>query len=63
MLKIKGVLVNLLVQLAPEVYGPYVVFENGHLTGAFFPMVCIFPKFSLSLAQISPDRESCDNEL
>jgi uncharacterized protein YukE len=34
-----------------------------HLTGAFFPMVCIFPKFSLSLAQISPDRESCDNEL
>jgi hypothetical protein len=29
MLKIKGVLVNLLVQLAPEIYGPYVVFENG----------------------------------
>jgi hypothetical protein len=29
MLKIKGVLVNLLVQLAPEVYCPYVVFENG----------------------------------
>jgi Reverse transcriptase (RNA-dependent DNA polymerase) len=29
MLKIKGVLVNMLVQLAPEIYGPYVVYENG----------------------------------
>jgi hypothetical protein len=28
-MKITGVLVHLLVQLAPEVYGPYVVFENG----------------------------------
>ena len=30
-MKITGVLVHLLVQLAPEVYGPYVVFENGSL--------------------------------
>ena len=29
MMKITGVLVNMLVQLSPEVYGPYVVFENG----------------------------------
>ena len=29
MMKITGVLVDLLVELAPEVYGPYVVFENG----------------------------------
>ena len=28
-LKITGVLVDLLVQMAPEVYGPYVVLENG----------------------------------
>jgi hypothetical protein len=28
-MKITGVLVDLLVQMAPEVYGPYVVFENG----------------------------------
>ena len=28
-MKITGVLVDLLVKLAPEVYGPYVVFENG----------------------------------
>ena len=29
MMKITGVLVDMLVQLCPEVYGPYVVFENG----------------------------------
>ena len=29
MMKITGVLVDLLVQMAPEIYGPYVVFENG----------------------------------
>ena len=29
MMKITGVLVDMLVQLFPEVYGPYVVFENG----------------------------------
>ena len=29
MMKITGVLVDMLVQLSPEVYGPYVVFENG----------------------------------
>ena len=28
-MKITGVLVDLLVEIAPEVYGPYVVFENG----------------------------------
>ena len=28
-MKISGVLVDLLVEMAPEVYGPYVVFENG----------------------------------
>jgi hypothetical protein len=28
-MKITRVLVHLLVQMAPEVYGPYVVFENG----------------------------------
>ena len=28
-MNITGVLVHLLVQLAPGVYGPYVVFENG----------------------------------
>ena len=28
-MKISGVLVDLLVQMAPETYGPYVVFENG----------------------------------
>ena len=28
-MKIAGVLVDLMVQMAPEVYGPYVVFENG----------------------------------
>ena len=28
-MKITGVLVDMLVQLCPEVYGPYVVFENG----------------------------------
>ena len=28
-MKITGVLVDLLVQIAPETYGPYVVFENG----------------------------------
>ena len=29
MMKITGVLVDMLVQLSPEVYRPYVVFENG----------------------------------
>ena len=29
MMKITGVLVDMLVQLSLEVYGPYVVFENG----------------------------------
>ena len=29
MMKITGVLVYMLVQLSPEVYGPYAVFENG----------------------------------
>jgi len=29
MMKITGVLVDLIVEMAPEVYGPYVVFENG----------------------------------
>ncbi|KAL7568952.1 hypothetical protein ACA910_000696 [Epithemia clementina (nom. ined.)] len=29
MMKITGVLVDMLVKLAPEVYGPFVVFENG----------------------------------
>ena len=29
-MKITGVLVDLLVEIAPEVYGPFVVFENGH---------------------------------
>ena len=29
MMKITGLLVDLLVQLCPEVYGPYVLFENG----------------------------------
>ena len=29
MMKFTGVLVDILVQLSPEVYGPYVVFENG----------------------------------
>ena len=29
MMKIMGVLVDMLVQLSPEVYGPYVVFEDG----------------------------------
>ena len=29
-LKITGVLVNLLVDIAPEIYGPHVVYENGH---------------------------------
>ena len=29
MMKITGVLVDMLVQLCPEVYGPFVVFENG----------------------------------
>ena len=29
MMKITGVLVDMLVQMCPEVYGPYVVFENG----------------------------------
>jgi hypothetical protein len=28
-MKITGVLVDMLVQMAPETYGPYVVFENG----------------------------------
>jgi hypothetical protein len=28
-MKITGVLVDLLVQMSPEIYGPYVVFENG----------------------------------
>jgi hypothetical protein len=28
-MKITGVLVDMLVQIAPETYGPYVVFENG----------------------------------
>ena len=28
-MKISGVLVNLLVELAPKVYGPYVVYEKG----------------------------------
>ena len=28
-MKITGVLVDLLVDIAPEVYGPYIVFENG----------------------------------
>ena len=31
MMKITGVLVDMLVQLNPEVYGPYVVFENGYM--------------------------------
>ena len=31
-MKITGVLVDLLVEMAPEVYGPYVVFENGKKT-------------------------------
>ena len=29
MIKITGVLVDILAQLSPKVYGPYVVFENG----------------------------------
>ena len=29
MIKIKGILVDLLVQMAPEIYAPFVVFENG----------------------------------
>jgi len=28
-MKVTGMLVNLLVQVAPDVYGPFVVFENG----------------------------------
>ena len=28
--KIKGVPVNILVEMAPKVYGQYVVYENGH---------------------------------
>jgi hypothetical protein len=28
-MKITGVLVDMLVQMAPETYGPYVVFKNG----------------------------------
>ena len=29
-IKITGVLVDLLVNIAPEIYGPHVVYENGH---------------------------------
>ena len=29
-MKITGVLVNLLVDIAPEIYGPHVVYEKGH---------------------------------
>jgi len=32
MMKITGVLLDMLVQSAPEVYGPCVVFENGKKT-------------------------------
>ena len=32
MMKITGVLVDMLIQLAPEVYGPCVVFEKGKKT-------------------------------
>jgi len=28
-MKVTGVLVNLLVQVAPDVYGPFIVYENG----------------------------------
>ena len=28
-MKITGVLVDLLIKLAPEIYGPFAVFENG----------------------------------
>ena len=28
-MKITGVLVDLMVEMAPEIYGPYVVYENG----------------------------------
>ena len=30
-MKITGVLVDLLVQLAPEIYGPFVVLQNGNV--------------------------------
>ena len=29
-MKITGVLVDLLVNIAPEIYGPHVVYKNGH---------------------------------
>ena len=29
MMKMTGILLELLLELAPETYGPYVVFENG----------------------------------
>jgi hypothetical protein len=34
-----------------------------HLTRAFFPLPCIFPKFPLIPAQIDPDCKFYDNEL
>ena len=61
-MKITGVLVDLLVTMAPEVYGPYVVYENGNkvlyvqvlkaLYGMLVVVVFWYKKFRADLEEV-----------